>query len=495
MWRSDVVVAFLGVATVAALACKTGSRQQSLEGDPSAPSCGFELVSAPTSRPLDACTRGGIVAGPTRVDRTAGPPATETLEFTVPHDGTLCVRVVNGDPSTSRVSAADIELDGETVFGPDAFNPHVLFLQDRRTIARGNHTVAVRVRSKPGSFLDVAIRHADESTSPHNPIVGSADLLTLFDLFAAPRSFTPDGDGFRDETSLQVVAEVAPAALDSHRPANLELETKFEITSGTSCESVQSLQSTTTVAGPGTWRVDAVWDGTDANGTGVSAGAYFYRASAQLVRISPNGDRTPIDAVITQIQTVLVASDDTPPLPEPPTSPPRRPGQFSRTLPGIATRPVPESEASARLVAQAAAFNASRDPIQLVTRFRDAAPSGAPALLKISLVADDGPVAGQDLRISRWAVEEQLGGPAVPSPFRLRQSTPGGLIVSDSMLVGSPGRTYVVVVDHFASDEYVLTGDRVSHSASFASPVPAGWQFEKGPIISELQLQQVAGGW
>lgn len=92
--------------------------------------------------------------------RSKGKPVTETLDFSVPFDGELCVVVTNGKddpPHGQRVSAAWISIDGELVIGPDPFDQNTAEIKAPYTVAAGTHELSVKLASKPGSFLSIEL--------------------------------------------------------------------------------------------------------------------------------------------------------------------------------------------------------------------------------------------------------------------------------------------------------------------------------------------------
>lgn len=92
--------------------------------------------------------------------RSNGKPVTETVSFSVPMDGELCVVVTNGDddpPHGHRISAAWISIDDELVIGPDPFDQNTAEIRAPRTVTAGDHELSVKLASKPGSFLTVQL--------------------------------------------------------------------------------------------------------------------------------------------------------------------------------------------------------------------------------------------------------------------------------------------------------------------------------------------------
>ena len=104
-----------------------------------------------------------------RFNRAKGKPVTETVEFSVPRDGELCVVVSNGlhdPPHGQRVSAAWISIDGELVIGPDPFDQNTAEIKAPHSVTAGAHELSVKLASKPGSFLTVQLMLLAEDEDP-----------------------------------------------------------------------------------------------------------------------------------------------------------------------------------------------------------------------------------------------------------------------------------------------------------------------------------------
>jgi hypothetical protein len=94
--------------------------------------------------------------GPKQYVREKGKPQTVTDTFAAYADpGTILVENGDGD-GDHRVRSAVISLNGQQVFGPSDFNPHVGHLEATVDLLETN-TLEVEVRSKPGSYLTITI--------------------------------------------------------------------------------------------------------------------------------------------------------------------------------------------------------------------------------------------------------------------------------------------------------------------------------------------------
>lgn len=109
----------------------------------------------------DPCADGEAVFGPEEFTRGHCQPQSQTRTFTMDLDEEACILVTN-----DGVSAAWIKIDGEKIFKPCDFNPHVTDLQKTVPLAAGEHELKVRVSSCPGSSLTIEIRACAEQPGP-----------------------------------------------------------------------------------------------------------------------------------------------------------------------------------------------------------------------------------------------------------------------------------------------------------------------------------------
>ncbi len=144
--------------------------------------CWLAVACAAGDDPSDAVfKKGGVseacrnpdgnrpILGPQRFYRGTGEPGEELVQFVVPTDGTLCITVRNGEnspPQGERISSAWLWIDEEMVFAPEVFSPQVVTLQRDWPVLAGNHELAVKLASKPGSFLDVELSLLVRDTIP-----------------------------------------------------------------------------------------------------------------------------------------------------------------------------------------------------------------------------------------------------------------------------------------------------------------------------------------
>lgn len=180
-----------------------------------------DLLSGVDEHP-NACTLMNrtqrLLEPPPVFHRAKGKPVTETLSFSVPLDGELCVVVTNGDkepPDGRRVSAAWIHIDDELVVGPDRFSQIVDKIQIAVPISAGDHELSVKLASKPGSFLTVDLRLLAGDTRPPVIVLEEPELNRL-----------PDYDGtfsvIRDVREDSVI-EIKGKAYDITGVASVEM--------------------------------------------------------------------------------------------------------------------------------------------------------------------------------------------------------------------------------------------------------------------------------
>jgi hypothetical protein len=110
-------------------------------------------VDAGTGAECDPCTDGTPVLGPETFARSCAAPHRETRDLALEADGELCFLV-----TSFGTASAWIKLDGETVLGPAAFNPHVTTITARAAATAGTHEVTIRLASAPGSRLTLEVR-------------------------------------------------------------------------------------------------------------------------------------------------------------------------------------------------------------------------------------------------------------------------------------------------------------------------------------------------
>ncbi|MBN2569529.1 MAG: hypothetical protein JXB42_08895 [Deltaproteobacteria bacterium] len=116
--------------------------------------------------------------GPKQFLRTKGKPNIYTETFSaspaLPAQGTLAI--LNGDEdSGNRVSSALISVNGKKIFGPGDFKKQVYRLEAPVTLAEDN-SIDVELRSKPGSYLALAITREVEDPPA---VTISADPATI----------------------------------------------------------------------------------------------------------------------------------------------------------------------------------------------------------------------------------------------------------------------------------------------------------------------------
>jgi len=125
----------------------------------------------------------GTLLGPKKYQRTSGSPNTYTDAFhAAAGSGSLIIQ--NGDSAgNNRVSSAVIYLNGKIIFSPGDFNQNVYNLQKYVQLNSGINTILIELRSKPGSYITVAVadmRSIDLTiTSPSDgaSVIGSSVMV------------------------------------------------------------------------------------------------------------------------------------------------------------------------------------------------------------------------------------------------------------------------------------------------------------------------------
>jgi len=150
--------------------------------------------------------------GPKQYVRDKGKPQTVTDTFTS-YVGPGKIIVENGDASGDhRVSSAVITLNGQEIFSPHDFNPHVGLLEAQVDLLEAN-TLAVEVRSKPGSFLTITVIQDVEpptagiSADPDSIFLGESATLNWTSINADQVTIDPGIGEVDPDGSLLVTPE------------------------------------------------------------------------------------------------------------------------------------------------------------------------------------------------------------------------------------------------------------------------------------------------
>lgn len=109
-------------------------------------------------------------------ERTKGKPNVYTDIFdAVPGDAVLRVENGSGEQVKTRVSNAEIWLNGVQLFGPADFNNKVRHLEKTVNLTE-NNSLEVVLKGKPGSFLMITLT---SSTAPAPTVTISADPVFI----------------------------------------------------------------------------------------------------------------------------------------------------------------------------------------------------------------------------------------------------------------------------------------------------------------------------
>jgi|WetSurSiteA1Bulk_404760.scaffolds.fasta_scaffold01273_4 uncharacterized protein (TIGR02145 family) len=154
------------------------------------PSCQKDDSSLLTQGPLTGLsataisTNTGILYyGHKTYTRTSGNPVTETLIIENPYfehfDGNFVLKIQNGSDKRTRVSSAEIKIDGVLVVGPSDFSKNVSLITKQLSGLIPESILEVKLNGSPGSFIELWI---DGSLKPGNAQVGIQGGLFQFDL-------------------------------------------------------------------------------------------------------------------------------------------------------------------------------------------------------------------------------------------------------------------------------------------------------------------------
>lgn len=279
-----------------------------LEGDPSAPDCGFAIATEPVEPAFDPCTHGEAVLAEETFVRERGEPRTERRPFSIPEPGGICLLVRNDGVSSARVAMDDIDL-----LSPDDVNPQVTLVTATATVTPGEHELSVRVVSRPGSELPVEVLFAPFDVTPRGYVEGEAGRVAVWNLFDYPDPFSPsDANGINDESLLSAMAGVLHLPGGPH--FSYRLLYTFELADPTECRQIRRLDGELELDPSEHLEgisIAEAWDGRDDAGVLVHDGTYYYRVVLELVRTNPGGVVHVLDSVVSEIQRVTV--DNRPP--------------------------------------------------------------------------------------------------------------------------------------------------------------------------------------
>lgn len=97
------------------------------------------------------------IFGPEQFVRGTEAPVTYTRNFSAPDTAQqYTIKVQNGRDQATRVSSAELQLNGRTIFGPNDFNKTVEALE-RKLSLQATNQLTLRIPSDPGAFLVVTI--------------------------------------------------------------------------------------------------------------------------------------------------------------------------------------------------------------------------------------------------------------------------------------------------------------------------------------------------
>lgn len=125
--------------------------------------------------------------------RENGTPRLDAFRFDVPARVPICLRVANPAVAGHRVTSAEVLLDGQELLSEDDFKQTVGDYALSRVLDAGPHRLEVRVRSRPGTRLELTVVAPGPTLDNFTPVV--ADVGT---------SLTLRGSGFYGPLSVRV---------------------------------------------------------------------------------------------------------------------------------------------------------------------------------------------------------------------------------------------------------------------------------------------------
>ena len=259
--------------------------------------CDLPVIDAPPRAPVDPCRDGELVLQH-RFDRAAGAPEEESVPFSIPRAAPVCVTIGPGGDEHHRVTAATVRVDDQVIASPDRFDTQTPVIEELLLVAPGEHVLTVRVASRPGTWLDIAIRIGGDDLR-HGLVHGRH--LELFNLFAEPSPFSP-ALGPATLSAQGTVLRLAGAG-------EYRVRWTLEIRSTETCTVVRALSGEEPAGTLSTFAAFATWDGGDDAGARVADGTYAFRLVVRLVRI--DGRERVIEELATAQQRLQV--DATPP--------------------------------------------------------------------------------------------------------------------------------------------------------------------------------------
>lgn len=288
-----------------------------LTGDPGQENCGFDLgAEVPNGPIIDPCgPEAQFLHGPVTLNPDAGTPALDNVALSIPKDGFICVTL-----NVEKIASATVTLNGETLFEPEDFNARVSELSRVVAVEQGEALMDFEILATPHGIFTYEIRYIPLDPVPRGEVSGDNNRLSIYNLRDHPDPFSPEKqDGIRDTVTLHVTASVVRDGISPRSANEYVVYGTFEIASPVTCQEIARLTTQITLAEVTPTSTDrnyvvpltVVWDGRDNSGAFVDEGTYFYRAVAELVKITPPGSSRLLDIAYSEILTVT--NDDIPP--------------------------------------------------------------------------------------------------------------------------------------------------------------------------------------
>ena len=289
-----------------------------LTGDPGQENCGFDLgAEVPDGPIIDPCGPDAqLLHGPVTLNPDPGTPALDSVVLPIPEEGFICVTL-----NVEKIASATVTLNGELLFEPRDFNARVSELSRVAAVEQGEALLEFEIRATPHGSFTYQVRYIPLDPVPRGEVSGDNNRLSVYNLRDHPDPFSPEKqDGIRDTVTMSVMSSVVRDGISPRSANEYVVYGTFEIASPVTCQEIARLSTQLTLAEATPTSTDrnyivpltVVWDGRDNSGAFVDGGTYFYRAVAELVKVTPPGSSRLLDIAYSEILTVT--NDDIPPV-------------------------------------------------------------------------------------------------------------------------------------------------------------------------------------
>jgi len=288
-----------------------------LTGDPGQENCGFDTgEEVPDGPIIDPCGPDAqLLHGPVSMTPEPSSPSQSRVDLDITEVGFVCVTL-----TVEKIASATVTLNGEMLFAQNDFSGKVEQLSRVAPVEEGEAVLEFEVRATRHGSFTYEVRYIPLDPVPRGEISGNNNRLSVYNLRDHPDPFSPEKqDGIRDTVTMSVTASVDRDGISPNSANEYVIYGTFEIASPTSCQEIARLTTQLTLAKATPTSTDreylvpltVVWDGRDNSSAFVDGGTYFYRAVAELVKVTPPGSSRLLDIAYSEILTVT--NDDIPP--------------------------------------------------------------------------------------------------------------------------------------------------------------------------------------